>query len=412
MRWQMKKVGDIAQVISGFAFKSAAFTKSKGVPVIKIANIRPGYADFSDVFYVDKSFLTINPKYHVENDDILISLTGSHINLPNSVVGRVARYRHNFTALLNQRAGKFLVKENLVDKRFLFYALSQRKMLERIAGFAQGAANQANISPSNVESVDILLPDIRTQKRIADILSAYDDLIENNLRRIQLLEEAARAQFMRITKDVKETKPLSNFTSMVKRGISPKYVEKEGITVLNQKCIRTLSIDFSQSRLTDQSKKISPERMLQKFDTVVNSTGTGTLGRVSLHLHEDFPATVDSHVTIVRAREEVPRLFLAMAILIQQDVISMMGEGATNQTELSAKRLSEELTIPVISTNHMLEYHNVIVKQFDSIWNLQKQISLLKQARNILLPCLMTGEIDASSIEIPEIPITEPLEAV
>lgn len=303
----------------------------------------------------------------------------------------------------------FIPHEGIADVRFIKYFFDIFK--ERMQRIAVGAA-QDNLSMEKLLSFKVPAPAYHIQKRLADILSAYDDLIENNLRRIQLLEEMARAQFMRITKDVKETKPLSNFASMVKRGISPKYVEKEGITVLNQKCIRTLSIDFSQSRLTDQSKKISPERMLQKFDTVVNSTGTGTLGRVSLHLHEDFPSTVDSHVTIVRAKEEVPRLFLAMAILVQQDVISMMGEGATNQTELSAKRLSEELTIPVISTTHMLEYHNVIVKQLDLIWNLQKQIVLLKQARNILLPRLMSGEIDVSFISIPEAPITEPLEAV
>ena len=195
MNWPKVPLGIISKVISGYAFKSKEFLTSGNLSVIKIANIRRGYVDLSEPIFVDDKYLSIDTRFHVTKGDILISLTGSHITLPNSVVGRVAKYRYSHTSLLNQRAGKFLCNKNIVDSNFLYYALSLQETLERIASFAQGAANQANISPSNVESVNINLPPLPTQQRIASILSAYDDLIENNLRRIHLLEEAARCEY-------------------------------------------------------------------------------------------------------------------------------------------------------------------------------------------------------------------------
>jgi type I restriction enzyme S subunit len=184
-------LGKIAKVISGYAFKSKEFT-TNGIPVIKIKNIKKENVSLNELFYVNPKFLTLNEKYHINKDDLLISLTGSHITQPNSVVGRVALNRFDTTFLLNQRAGKIIVNEEIYSKRFLFYYLAQNKTQEEICYLAQGAANQANISPSGVESIKVPNISLPTQKRIADILSAYDDLIENNNRRIALLEQAAR----------------------------------------------------------------------------------------------------------------------------------------------------------------------------------------------------------------------------
>jgi len=87
-------------------------------------------------------------------------------------------------------------------------------------------------------------------------------------------------------------------TSLIKRGITPKYVEDNGICVLNQKCIRDQKVSFEQARETSNEKKIAKEKLLQDFDVLVNSTGVGTLGRVAQVRRLDKKTTVDSHVTI------------------------------------------------------------------------------------------------------------------
>ena len=186
-------LGTVVKVISGFAFKSTEFDES-GIPVIKIKNIQLGEVDLADIQCVPEQYLSIDSKYHVHQGDILISLTGSHINQPNSVVGRVARYNKGSPkALLNQRAGKVIIrKPEKCDAGFLYYHLYDEKIRRDIAAFAHGAANQANVSPSQIGSLCIYLPPLPTQRKIAAILSAYDDLIENNLRRIKILEEMAQ----------------------------------------------------------------------------------------------------------------------------------------------------------------------------------------------------------------------------
>jgi type I restriction enzyme, S subunit len=190
------RIGDIAKVISGYAFKSTEF-KDRGIPVIKIRNVRLGTVELSGSQFVDERYLSLDEKYHVVAGDILLSLTGSHVNQPDSVVGRVARYPRKYDiALLNQRAGKVIVTDhNRCDRGYLYWVLFSEQIRKQIAALAHGAANQANVSPSQIESLAVRLPDLKTQRVIASILFSYDDLIENNMRRIKILEEIAWALF-------------------------------------------------------------------------------------------------------------------------------------------------------------------------------------------------------------------------
>jgi type I restriction enzyme, S subunit len=194
--WSRKPLGAVADVVSGYAFKSSEFGE-RGIPVIKIKNVRVGHIDLSEVEHVDEKYLSIPERYHVRAGDVLISLTGSHISQPNSVVGRVARHSAGLPhCLLNQRAGKVIVTDSgKCDLGFLFYALSEQETVRAIAMRAHGAANQANVSPTQVESVEIPVPPLPVQRRIAGILLAYDELMENSQRRIRILEAMARALY-------------------------------------------------------------------------------------------------------------------------------------------------------------------------------------------------------------------------
>ena len=151
---------------------------------------------------------------------------------------------------------------------------------------------------------------------------------------------------------------------------------------------------FEEARLTDSDKKPSAERMLQRFDTLINSTGTGTLGRIAMNIQDETPLTVDSHITIVRANETVSPIFLCQSLFSQEQLIESMGEGSTNQTELSARKLGEEISISIPQRTTMLAFEKEAQTIFTLIWNLQKQNTKLREARDILLPKLMNGQIE------------------
>lgn len=142
---------------------------------------------------------------------------------------------------------------------------------------------------------------------------------------------------------------LSELASYISRGITPSYTELDGVCVINQKCIRNGTLSLAEARMHNESKKkISNDKMVQLMDILVNSTGTGTLGRVA-QVTSKIRATVDSHVTIVRPSKEVNPLFLGYAVKWRKPYIEALAEGSTGQTELSRFRLGDEITIPLPS---------------------------------------------------------------
>ncbi|MBI9069607.1 MAG: restriction endonuclease subunit S, partial [Salinivirgaceae bacterium] len=99
-----------------------------------------------------------------------------------------------------------------------------------------------------------------------------------------------------------EVKKLGEVCSIIKRGIPPKYIENEGMRVVNQKCIRNHEIDYSLCRRHNTSvKNVPEERIIEIGDILINSTGTGTLGRIAqVRTQPVEQTTVDTHVTIAR----------------------------------------------------------------------------------------------------------------
>ena len=140
---------------------------------------------------------------------------------------------------------------------------------------------------------------------------------------------------------------LSEVASYISRGITPSYTEDNGIMVINQKCIRNGALSLRDARMHNTGKKKVPsEKTIKRWDILVNSTGTGTLGRVA-QVTDEVDATVDSHVTIVRPNDNIDPLFLGYAVKWRQPYIEALAEGSTGQTELSRHRLADEITIPL-----------------------------------------------------------------
>ncbi|MBU1392166.1 MAG: restriction endonuclease subunit S [Gammaproteobacteria bacterium] len=145
-----------------------------------------------------------------------------------------------------------------------------------------------------------------------------------------------------------KTSKLGEVCEIIKRGIGPKYLEVGGVCVVNQKCIRDHIINYQLARRHDnEAKKVSEERYIKIGDVLVNSTGTGTLGRVAQVRAAPLElTTVDTHVTIVRPKEGVfyDDFFGYMLIKIEE-AMTAAGEGASGQTELARSTLENEFFV-------------------------------------------------------------------
>jgi type I restriction enzyme S subunit len=187
--WQQIHLREISQIYSGFAFRSQDLGK-RGIPIIKIANIQnkrvsPECADhLPEELCVEK----LN-RYFLQPDDTLIAMTGA-----GSVgkVGKMKRIEGRF--LVNQRVGIVRPDNSRCDPGFVYFALSQDFYETKLYGLGLGAG-QPNVSAKQIGELEIPFPPIHVQQRIADILSAYDELIENSQQRIKILETMARALY-------------------------------------------------------------------------------------------------------------------------------------------------------------------------------------------------------------------------
>ena len=173
-------------MIAGFRFKSSDW-QDTGIPVVKIKNIRgDNTVDLSEIDCVPESLLTPKlQKFALKDGDILVAMTGA-------TAGKVGKVRTERPILLNQRVAKISPIE--ADHKFIWAVVSSIEYQETFFHLADGAA-QPNMSGTQIEGVEIPLPPLPVQRRIASILSAYDDLIENNQRRIRILEDMARSLY-------------------------------------------------------------------------------------------------------------------------------------------------------------------------------------------------------------------------
>lgn len=190
------RLGDVAKVQGGFAFRSKDF-EPVGIPVVKIKNVRKRDVDLTEVDCVSENIAKRCLNFYVRKGDVLISMTGSGPNAPASIVGRVARHTgEDADFLINQRVGRFVNKDTQkLDLRYLYYFLSQFTVQDYLVSIATGSANQVNISAAQIESLNVSLPVLNVQKAIAHILGSLDDKIELNHQMNTTLEAMAQALF-------------------------------------------------------------------------------------------------------------------------------------------------------------------------------------------------------------------------
>ena len=161
--WEVKRLGEIAQLKNGYAFKSSTYTILGQFKVVTIANVQDGYMNTSECNKIAAIPQDIQSHQKLHRGDILISMTGN--------VGRVCRVSDD-DCLLNQRVGKL---ESLgVDDAFLFFLLNQRQFIVAMTGKAKGGA-QGNLGVSDISEFQFSLPSsLPEQTAIATVLSDMD----------------------------------------------------------------------------------------------------------------------------------------------------------------------------------------------------------------------------------------------
>ncbi|MBC6412025.1 MAG: restriction endonuclease subunit S, partial [Hyphomonadaceae bacterium] len=188
--WEVKRLGEAASVRSGFAFKKQHWTET-GVPVVKNTNVKPGGLDMSGCSFVSESTALSVADFSLQEGDILISMTGH--------VGQLVEVRsNNLPAMLNQRVGRFTIKDiRRLDGRFLYYSLAEPKFRRKLEVLGYGSA-QMNVSPTAIHGIKIPLPSLPEQREIAGCLSSLDDLIEARKGQVAALKLHKRGLMQRL----------------------------------------------------------------------------------------------------------------------------------------------------------------------------------------------------------------------
>ncbi len=237
-------------------------------------------------------------------------------------------------------------------------------LLERIRAEKEELIKQGKIKRDKKESVIFRGEDNSYYEKIGDDVRCIDEEIPFDIP------------------DAWEWVRLENCCSKeIRRGKSPKYIDESGTLVFAQKCnTKYNGIDIGLALYLDESTlgKYLTDEFMQDGDVVVNSTGTGTLGRVGFYRTSDnhigLPIVPDSHVTVIRGDNSIQSFYLYVFMKANQSKIEKEGEGSTNQKELKPLTLKEML-VPMPPASEQKRIEAAITKAFVLITMIEKGLS-------------------------------------
>ncbi len=363
--------------------------------------------------------------YLLEEGDLLFARSGA-------TVGKTFIYNHSWGVCCF--AGyliRFRANASKVSARYLYYFTKSSAYWNWLNSSFTKSTIQ-NASADKYKSLPVSVPNIESQREVLNFLDEsckrIDSLISKKQRLIELLKEKRAAIISRaVTKGLDPNAPmkdsgvewigeipegwdvakLKRVVNHVGRGISPKYAEKSSIAVINQACIYWEGISEDDLKYHEETD-ISELRkgLLKKGDLLLNSTGTGTLGRALL-FNLDRVCIADSHVTIVRCNRKlmIPS-FLRLLVetpLYQSKILNELVAGSTNQIELSREKLRNLIVVlpHIEEQERIVAYATERNHKLDSfISKIEKSIELLKEYRSALITAAVTGKIDVRE-EVP-----------
>ncbi|MBI1299925.1 restriction endonuclease subunit S [bacterium] len=295
--------------------------------------------------------------------------------------------------------------------RFVYYYLHMMHFERYDVGNSNPTLNR-----NHIHKLDVLIPELPIQEKIASILSAYDDLIENNRRRIGLLEQAARLLYKEwfvhlrfpghehvgVVEGVPagwRTERLRNITTKIGSGATPLGGESsyktEGITLIRSQNV--FDYTFVEDGLAfiddEQAEKLS-NVTVEPADILLNITGA-SVARCCMVPERHLPARVNQHVMIIRANPEHigPHylLYTINANQRKQYLLNIARSGGATREALT-KEVVSELEIPIPEPRILDMFEETSKTIFAQIQVLDRENNRLAAARDLLLPRLMSGE--------------------
>jgi type I restriction enzyme S subunit len=425
--WRSTTIGDVcSRVFSGGTPTStnASYYDGGTIPWLRTKEVNYGKIYNTEEHITELGFENSSAKL-VPVDSVIVAMYGN-----GDTAGRVAVNKVPLTT--NQACCNLVVDTNKADYRFVYYYLMGQ--YKALVDLKNGGAQQ-NLNGQLIKAFPIALPSIEEQVEISTILELIDDRITLLRETNTTLEAIAQALFKswfvdfdpvhakmqgRAPEGMDEAtaalfpdsfeeselgdvpkgwrvERLGEVCSYLNRGISPKYLEEGGVLVINQKCIRDFSVDYSKARRHDSAQRKIDGRQLEVGDILVNSTGVGTLGRVAQVLALAELTIVDSHVTVVRAGQKLSWPYLGQWMTRQQSNIEAMGEGSTGQTELARSKLAV-MPIVVPSVFALRAFDEVVTSLKERITVNETYVAELTKLRDTLLPRLISGQLSLAEV--------------
>lgn len=403
MEWKEVRLGDVCNLIAGFAFKAKDFGEFP-TKVIKIGDIKPPFVDYVGQVGVDISCYDINKlsKYTVRYGDYVLAMTGA-------TIGKVGKYISEHPSYINQRVLKFAPKLD-VDADYINYTICSNIFAKYVVNYIDSESAQPNISAPTISKFVFRIPKEKDdQRRIASILSSLDRKIELNNKINADLEEMAQAIFKNWFVDLepfKDGKFVDSELGMIPEGWkvgtlgditknkSAKVKERNDVKVLSP--VTTGELVLSEEYFTKQvfSSSIAKYKIVNKGDFAYNPArvNIGSLGRNEF----DFDGCVSPVYVVFSVLDGYENYFdLFRKTDFFKDSVASLAIGGVRQS-LSYDDLSSiEVIIP--SENAVEEFNNLYNQMKKTIKANKLENSRLSLLRDTLLPRLMLGEI-----EIPE----------
>ena len=386
---------------------STANDEGKGYPLVRTPNIGKGRLVYQGMHRVSEEVYNKRNQRAVPQEDDLIFAR-------EATAGNVALIQKGEKVCLGQRTVLIRPNKTMVAPAYLTYLLLAPKQQYNLLGTANGAT-VAHVNLPTIRNLKLELPELETQHRIATILSRYDSLIENYLKQIKLLEEAAQRLYKEWFVELRfsghentkmvdglpegwEKKKLDELTSKFATGLNPRknFVLGHGnnyyVTIKNMSN-NDVVFDEKCDKVDDEAlEKINKRSDLQMGDLLFS--GIGTIGRVYLI---DKPVTnwnISESVFTMRPKPGIPSYFLYLVLLDKeiQDYCQSNAHGCAQKGIRMADLKAFEVLVP---PQPILDaFNNVTSNLIKQAKSKSSQIRLLAEARDRLLPRLMGGEME------------------
>lgn len=390
MKWEKVSLRDYTTKIgSGVTPKGGASVyQDDGVALFRSQNIYNGSFFDKGLAFINEVIAEKMKSVEVLEGDVLLNITGDS-------VARCCYAPVDFLpGRVNQHVAIVRADKEKLHSKFLMYQLISPFMQNTMLSYAEGAGATRNaLTKGIIEDLQINLPPLPTQRKIASILSAYDDLIENNLKRIKLLEEKAFLRYKQIVREEKMEKHiLSDFGAII-TGKTPSttiadYFGNDVPFIKTPDMHNQIFIEHTDQMLSDLGAKSQEKKFLPPLSLCVSCIGTAGVVGITFK-----PSQTNQQInSIVFYKPNNVYFFYALMSQMKEQLDALGSNGSTFTNVNKNKFENMEVFIP--NQKVLNEFAEEFEHPFKLILTLQKQNTKLREARDILLPKLMNGQIE------------------